>query len=451
MDMDVASLAFTLLIGFALGAVIGLEREVNEKSKQIDEVKPSAIIGLRSFALITGLGVITGFLYMTLPGLSVLVGSVFFLLLLAFYIFHTYQTQNTGITTELAMIFSFVIGILLSIKQFPIQLTIALTIVVVLLLSQKQRIKDVVEDIKTKEINALVSFAIVAAVILPFLPNTSYALSDISGAQGFFHNLGIGDAKLLSVDLVNPFKLWLIVVLVIGVDLVGYILEKVIGSKKGWLLASAAGGFVSSTATTQSLAQESKHNHRLNPLLSAAILANIVSFVQIAFIIGFINSLFLIKLLPVLGIMMIVGILLLVYFLYIDRGDDKAVDQKEVHKKEQEKIIDIGAGVKFAFLFLTISIASKITLELFGNSGFFVATGLGALIGLDAVMINTATLAGNQINYQIAGFAFILANAVNLFGKSFYSYLMGKKEFALKFFISMVLIVLSSFLGLFWI
>ena len=109
--MDIASLAFTLLVGLALGAVIGLEREVNEKSKQNEEIKPSALIGLRSFSLITILGVVTGFLYMFLPGIALIVGGAFFLLILSFYVLHTFQTKDPGITTELAMIFSFVIVI----------------------------------------------------------------------------------------------------------------------------------------------------------------------------------------------------------------------------------------------------------------------------------------------------------------------------------------------------
>lgn len=449
--MDITSLAFTLFVGLGLGAVIGLEREVNEKSKQNGEMGPSALIGLRSFSLIAVLGVITGYLYIFVPGIALIVGSAFFLLILSFYILHTLQTNDSGITTEIAMLFSFVIGILLTVKAFPMQLTIAVAIIVTLLLSQKRKIKNAVEEIRSHEVNAFISFAIVALVILPFLPNVSYSLSDIPGLMVFFQNLGLEDAKLLTIDLINPFKLWLVVVLVIGVDLIGYILERVIGSNKGWLLASAAGGFVSSTATTQSLAQESKHRQRINPLLSAAILANIVSFVQIAFLIALINSVFLVKLLPVLGLMIFAGVGVLLYFLFIDRGDNKAAGQQEIHKKENEKIIDIGAALKFASLFLLISVISKITLELYGNSGFFVATGVGALIGLDAVMINTAALAGNQINYQTAGFAFILANAVNLIGKTFYSFAMGKKEFAMKFLISMAVIIIASLLGLFFI
>ena len=186
-------------------------------------------------------------------------------------------------------------------------------------------------------------------------------------------------------------------------------------------------------------------------MLSAAVLANVVSFIQVAFLIAIINGLFFIKLLPILGFMMLAGIAGLCYFLFIDRSENQPIDQKEVHKKENEKIIDIGAALKFASLFLLISIFSKITLELFGNSGFFAATGIGALIGLDAVMINTATLAGNQIDYQIAGFAFILANAVNLLGKASYSFAIGKKEFAIKFLISMVAIIIASLFGLFFI
>lgn len=450
--MDAAGLAFKLIIGFALGAVIGLEREVNEKKKQQPEqLFPTALIGLRSFSLITVLGVIVGILYPLFPGLSLLIGGVFFLLLLVMYLLDSIQTKDPGITTELAMIFGFVIGILLSIDLFPIQLTLALTIVVILLLSQKQKIKAVVEDIKIHEINAFVSFAIIALVVLPFLPNTSYAFSDIPGARQFFLNLGLADVKLVSLDLLNPFKLWLIVVLVLGVDLVGYLLEKFIGKKKGWLLASAAGGFVSSTATTQSLAQESKHNHSINPLISSAILANIVSFVQIGFLIAFVNSSLFIKLLPILGIMLLTGTLLLLYFLFFAKGESSSRSQQEIHKKESEEIIDIGAAVKFALFFLAIGVVSKITLAYFGNNGFFVATGIGSLLGLDAVMINTAQLAGKQIDYQVAAFAFVLANAINLFGKSFYSFALGKREFAVKFFISMLLIVIASLFSIFLI
>ena len=94
-----------------------------------------------------------------------------------------------------------------------------------------------------------------------------------------------------------------------------------------------------------------------------------------------------------------------------------------------------------------ISILSKIALVIFGESGFLVATGFGSLIGLDAVMINTATLVGTTIETSLAMIAFLLANAVNLTAKSFYSFFMGNKEFALKFSFSMGIIVITSLLA----
>lgn len=441
--------AVTLILAFVLGAFIGLEREVNEKDIDPQKGKPTALIGLRSFSLTTGLGAIVGLLYPKFFGFALIVAAAYFVLLAIYYVLDTQRTKNPGLTTEVAMIYAFLIGVLLAIKIIPIQLTIALTVVVTLLLSQKKKIKTVVEDIKKSEINAFLSFAIIAIVILPFLPNTSYALSDIPGIKGFLENLGIHAGNIITIDLINPFKLWLIVALVTGVDLIGYILGKTLGQKKGWLLASAVGGFVSSTATTQSLAQESRENARINPLVSAAILSNIVSFVQIAVLIGAINALLLAKLIPMLTFMIVAGTAALIYFLRLK--EKKTAIVTEAIQKKDSTIIDIGVALKFAGLFLAISIISKIALELFGHSGFLAATGIGSLIGLDAVMINTAQLAGRHIDFQLAAWAFILANGVNLIAKSLYSFTMGKKEFAIKFLLSMTAIIIASMFGIFFI
>lgn len=444
--MDIFVIATKLFLAFVLGAVIGLEREVNEKDVTPLKGKPTARVGLRSFSLISALGLVVGLLYAKFLGLALLIGGAYFILLIVFYILDGKKTQDYGITTEIAMIYCFLIGVLLAVEIFPMQITIALTVVLALLLSQKQKIKHVIADIKKSEINAFISFALIALVVLPFLPNTSYAIADIPGFKSFLDNIGLRSSALVTIDIINPFKLWLIVALITGVDLIGYILERTLGQKRGWLIASAVGGFVSSTATTQTLAQQSNHTSVINPLISAAILSNLVSFLQIAILIGAINGVLLVKLLPILLCMMVAGIVILVYFLRTN--DKKGKKTKEITKSHTGGIIDIGVALKFAFLFLTISIVSKIALSFFGNSGFLVATGIGAVIGLDAVMINTAQLADKQIDYDLASIAFILANAVNLIGKSLYSFTMGKKEFAIKFLISVILIIGASTLGL---
>lgn len=447
--MENISEGVKLFMAFILGGVIGLEREINEKEGNYHN-KPSAVLGIRTFSLVTGLGAIAGLLYLKFLPFAILIAGGFILMLLLFYFLDVQKTKDHGFTTEIAVLYSFLIGLLLMLEVVPIQLVLALTVLIILLLSQKARIKNVVEDIKKTELNAFISFAIIALVILPFLPNTSYSIADIPVMRDLLANVGVNIKKIAELELFNPFKLWLIVALVTGVDLIGYVLERTIGQKRGWLLASAAGGFISSTATTQSLAQESRSNRGVNHLVAAAVLANMVSFFQIAFIIAALSSMFLISLLPVLGLMIAAALITLIYFLRSkEKTKQSSASEKETAKSSE--IINLKGALKFTSLFLVISIFSKIALEFFGNSGFLVATGIGALIGLDAVIINTAQLVGKSIDTQLAVWAFILANFVNLAGKTVYSYAMGTREFTIKFGISMALIIVASLFGVLFV
>ena len=442
--MDILEMAGRILLGFVLGSVIGLEREVNEKKALGKNKAPTAILGLRSFSLTTVLGVIVGFIYLKFSTLALLIGSAFLALLLIFYYIDSRETKDHGLTTELAAIYSFVIGLLIATQVFPIQLILAVTIIVILFLSQKAKIKDVVEDVRRTELDAFVSYAILALVIMPFLPNQNYSISDFDALATFLKNVGVPVAKISQIDLVNPFKIWLVLVLVTGVDLISYIFAKLIGEKKSWLLTSAIGGFVSSTATTQSIAQKSKKVKQTDYLVAAAILANLSSFIQIAFLIGLLNGKFISSLGLILILMLAVSGVLV--FFYLRKRQKGKVVEKEGLKPEVA-IIDLSAALKFAGLYLTISILSRLGLALFGKSGFLAATGLGALIGLDAVMVNTAQLAGTKVALDLAILAFIIANAVNLAAKSIYSYIQGSRQFSLKFAFSMLLVIAATIIG----
>ena len=105
-------------------------------------------------------------------------------------------------------------------------------------------------------------------------------------------------------------------------------------------------------------------------------------------------------------------------------------------------------ALKFALLFLLIKLITKFSLIVFGNSGFIISTILGAVTGLDAITINTAELAGKTITFQTGVVTLILANAVNLLSKAGYAFAQGSRPFAKKFFISVLIIIAFSFLGL---
>lgn len=443
--MELAA-AFKILIALALGAAIGLEREVHEQNDE--HPQKTAIIGLRSFALITLLGTISGLLYKNYTGIFFIISISFMLLLLVHYIIDTWHTKDSGITTELATIFSYLIGVLIGINIFPIQLTIALTVVLILLLSYKDKIKDIIQDIQKREVIAFVGYALIALVILPFLPNKDFTLGDITNLKDFFSTIGIADTWL-KIPLFNPFKTWLIVSLITGIDIAGYILERTIGANKGLFLSSMVGGFISSTATTQSLAQQSKESSVINRLVTAAILANLVSFFPPLFLIGSMNSEFLIKVLPTILIIMATTLLTGIFFLWKEKKGSNNL--KDNYKTNNSSIFALGPALKFALIYLIIRAVSKIAIELFGQSGFLITSALGALTGIDAVVINTAELAGKAISFETAVLAFIIINAVNLLGKTVYSFIQGEKEFAWKFGSSMICIIMTSLIGLLFV
>ncbi len=448
--MNIFDIPVRLILSFVLGAVIGLERELNEKKTMHSGEKPQAILGLRSFSIITSLGTIIALLHRTHADIALLVGGATMLLFIVFYAVDTYLTKDTGITTELAMIYSFLIGILLGFDTFPVQLTLAISVVLILILSRKRKIKDTVQDIKRSELNAFIAYAIVAFVILPFLPNKAFSLSDVGILKQLFENLGPVE-KIADMELFNPFRLWFIVALITGIDLIGYVLERTVGKRKGWILASIAGGFVSSTATTQSLAQQSKESGRINHLLAAALVSNLVSFFQIAILLSLVNVEFVINLIPTFLLIIIAALLLVLYFL---NAKEKSIDTKATETfstGKDHQIFELGPALRFAGIYIGISIISKVVLEFYGSGAFLITTAIGALAGLDAVMINTAQLAGKQLDISLAVLAFIIANAVNLFGKVSYSLLQGRRDFAMKLGISMLIIVASSLIGFFFI
>ncbi len=441
------SVPLKLILALVLGAVIGLERESHEKKKQ-SRKEALGTIGVRTFSLITALGAIAGLLREDYFSLFLLINATFMALLIAYYTLQSLLTKDQGITTEIAIIFSYLIGLLIILEIFPIQLVLAITIVLVLILARKGEIKALVAGIKRSEINAFISYAIIALVILPFLPNQSFFLADIPNLEMILSPYGIDLGKLSQIEIINPFWLWLIVALITGVEMLGYLLERTVGQKKGWLLTSIAGGFISSTATTQSLAQQSQKGKMVNLLVAAALFANLASFFQVFIFIAPINSLFLVKVTPLILAIVLSALLMGLFFLKIKGSSDEEDLPATKERLKREQIFALGPALKFASIFLIIRIATKISLALFGSGGFLATAVIASVPGIDAVTINLAEMAGKTINFQTGVLALILVNAANLLSKVIYSFVQGKREFALKFAASVAVMILASLLGL---
>lgn len=432
-----------LLLSLGVGAFIGLEREYH-KDEFTGKKSPYSSLGVRTFSLLSLMGGLAGVLFIAFQPIAMLLTGAAMLLIVGNYIMGTLHTKDSGITTELASMFSFFMGFIITQAILPLQVTIALVVVATLILSRKTAIKNAVAGLHAFETNAFINYAIIALVILPFLPNRPILLGNIPFIQTLAkaYQFSLGD--FASVELVNLYKLWFTVSLITGIDMLGYFLNKFVGAGRGYVVSAITGGFVSSTATTIALAQESKHTHTPTRLVGAAILANTASFIQILLLLAPTSTALLTASMTPMAAMILAGTIVGLFFL----RSRQSASKKAAIKKEETSVFSLSSALKFASIYVLVRFGSGIGLTILGNSGIYLTSGIAALAGLDAVTLNLADLTARLVIPVESGvLALLIANAVNLLAKVGYSYAQGSRAFTMQFGLGMILLIVASFLA----
>ncbi len=442
------TIGIKLIISVLLGAAIGLERQSVQKSDSDD----AADSGIRTFSLVGMLGCLAAIFYVNnLPLVFILLTAGTLVLICSHYFLLSQKTDDFGFTTEISFVLTFLIGVCAGTNIIPLQMIVAITVVIIVILSLKGSSEKLLSKVSRSEIESFISFAILGLVILPFLTNTTYTLADFPTFRSILEGMNIDVGRFDGLELLNPQKLWFIVVLITGIDVLGYILSRFVGKERGFTFTSFVGGFVSSTLTTQSLAQKSKQTTDSNYLVGAALLANQASFFQIFLLVGPINRKWLLAILPTLAIMIISSTILSIYFLRRKVDSDASESENGKNEHADKKIFSIIPALQFALLILVVKLMTNLCLIIFGKAGFVISSIIASFAGIDAILINLAGMAGNTITFGFALFTFILVNATNLLAKSFYCYLQGSRAFTLKFLISVLIVIALSFAGFLFI
>lgn len=442
------SLPFRFLFALLIGAIIGLERESSRHDSEHDTETTSAG-GIRTYALISLLGGLAGFFYLQNMQPMFLVLSVFSaVLVLLYYAIGSFMNKHFGMTSEISILITYVLGFLAMFEGVSTQLVVILLVVTLLILSLKSKTHKLVKGISSNEIRSFISYALIALVVLPILPNTPITLSKITFIHDLLKSYGVDLGQFANLEIFNPRKVWFIVALVTGIDVFGYLLGKFLGGKKSFTLTSFVAGFISSTSATAALARRSKKLSDVQGLVGAALLANMASFFQIFLLVGPVNGAFLVSLTPTLLAIIFAAGGSSVYFL--SRKEKYTNIEKETEKDSAEKeIFALKPALKFAALLIAVKLITKISLILFGNSGFMISSVIASVAGIDAILINLADLVGKGITVETGILTFILVNATNLLTKSLLSHLNGGRAFAKKFFASVLVIILMSCVGFF--
>ncbi len=382
-----------------IGALIGLEREFYQQKKE-----SSDFAGLRTFSLIALLGAVTAFLVEDLGIIlmALAFGGLILITTVSYFSVTALRKTGSGITTEIAALLTFLLGVLVMNDHTLVAISIA--VIIALVLAFKGELHGFVRTMSPEDIRVTLKFALVAAVILPLLPNRTVD----------------------PWDLFNPFQIWLLVVLVSGIGFSGYVMMKVMGASRGINLTGIFGGLASSTATTISFSSASREYPEMaTQYARAVLLASTVMFPRIIILILVIHPPLALKVLIPLLVMMLTGLFYILVVLRNEKNKEEAVSPDF----EITNPLKLSTAIKFGLFFALIIVAVEVAQRYLGSSGIYLTSLIAGLTNVDVISLSLSRLTStSQLSLEVASVAVVIAALVNTVTKGVIAYVSGTKE-----------------------
>ncbi len=342
----------------AIGLLIGLEREHAAARAQ-----EKIFAGVRTFPLLSLAGCMTLLLSENLGSplpFGVITAMVGILVAVTYAI--SARQGQIGMTTEIAAVVAYLLGALCYTEQFA--LAAALTVVTTVLLSLKLEMRALAAKLSQEDIYATLKFAVITAIVLPVLPNRTFG----------------------PLDVLNPYKIWLMVIFISGISFLGYLLIKIVGPRQGIGLTGLLGGLVSSTAVTLSFSQRSTREKALaRPFAMAIMVAWTVMFARILVVVSALNR-------PLFGVLwlplLIAGVVGLGYCGYLAL----AHRTRETGDVDFANPFELGPAVKFGLLYAAILLIAKAAQLYLGNTGVYLSSIVAGLTDVDAITLSLSQL-----------------------------------------------------------
>ena len=370
--MEFGEILQRLGIALGLGLIVGLQRERTG----------STLAGFRTFPLITLFGSLAGLLSLEFGG-WVLSGSLIaFAALMIVGALGSHQ-ENAGLTTEVAMLVMFLIGAYLMTGKIAV--AVILGGVVAILLHLKPQMHSVARRLEDPDFKAIMQFVLITLVILPILPDETYG----------------------PFNVLNPFKIWLMVVLIVGISLGGYIIYKFFGERVGTLAGGILGGLISSTATTVSYARRTKSAPAVAELAALVVMvASTIVFIRVLILIGASSPAFLPQAALPLG-MVLAAMAAISVFAWWRSSKEKA------EMPQQSNPSELKAAFVFAALYALILLGTAAGKKYFGESGLYVVAVISGLTDMDAITLSVSQMVGAGEVSPSTGWRLVLVAALS--------------------------------------
>ena len=369
------------LASLAIGLLIGLERER----------RPSSKAGLRTFALVALMGTLAALLSSKIgsPWLLVTGFCIVGVMIIAAYLTSPTEENDPGTTTVAALLLCYALGALIWYGQTT--LAVMLAIITTTLLYFKPELRGITKRLTRRDLVSILQFLVLTFVILPILPNQNYG----------------------PYDTFNPHQIWMMVVLISGLSLAGYVALHWTSQRYGAPLLGLLGGLVSSTATTLVYARHGKISEVMARVSAVVILlSSQVVLMRLAVLSAVVSPNLLAKLLPVMGLGLLFGLIVTLF------------DWRKLHTSSNLPMpktsnpTEILTALSFGLLYAVVLFFSAWISDIAGSGGLYVVALISGLTDVDAITLSSLRLFDlNKLSDDQAVIAISLAFLSNMIFK----------------------------------
>ncbi len=383
--MDTFELVGRLAVALAIGLVIGIERGW----KQREEAEGERAAGLRTHALSGLLGGIWGALALNTGQAGVVALALAFAAFTAAIAVFRYREmvhdKTFGATTVVAAMLAFALGALAVTGDKTA--AAAAAVATALLLALKAALHEWVKRLTWEELRAGLILLAMTVILLPLLP----------------------DRDLSPSFPVNPHEVWLLTILIAALSFAGYAAIRLAGPSIGVLLSGLAGGLVSSTAVTLSMARLARSDGERGNIFAAGVLvASAVMMLRVLVIVGIVN----IGLLAPLAAPLMLGALALAgiagYLANWGREDSPVGKPLSLQNPFEFRVV-----LEFGALLAVIMAAANLLSGWAGSEGAIVLAAISGLLDVDAISISLARLVPHGLASGGAVAAILVAVVAN--------------------------------------
>lgn len=364
-------------LALAIGFLVGLEREWADNK----------LVGLRSFTLIGGTGGMAAVLAGTWGGwvIAAALLAVAAVLVVRYLRQPVADRDDLGITTITAALAICLVGAA-CVAGYRTQ-AVVLGGVITLLLHWKQPLHALVDRLGEVEFKAIIRLVLISLVVLPILPNETFG----------------------PYDVFNPFQTWLLAVLIVAINLAGYLAFSFLKAGSGAVVGGLLGGLVSSTAATVSFSSLSRRNDELGPSVAMiVVLASAVLYVRVGIELAAVSPGLLTHAWAPMGTMALL-------MLATAAALFPKVRKHAVEMPEQTNPARLKVALTFAAMYGVIIVAVAATREHLGQDAIYVIAVISGFTDIDAMTLSAGQLYSRQrLDADVAWRAVFLATLANL-------------------------------------